>query len=45
MFCISGPKKEAKQNDACSAEQSSNINVDSRNASSGESGMVLTVNT
>ncbi|XP_052155382.1 putative RNA polymerase II subunit B1 CTD phosphatase RPAP2 homolog [Oryza glaberrima] len=42
---VGGPKKEAKQNDACSAEQSSNINVDSRNASSGESGMVLTENT
>ncbi|KAF0923132.1 hypothetical protein E2562_003349 [Oryza meyeriana var. granulata] len=36
-----GPNKEAKQNNACSAEQSRNINVDSRNASSGGYGTVI----
>ncbi|KAL5230641.1 hypothetical protein ABZP36_029417 [Zizania latifolia] len=34
-----GPNKEAKQNNVSSAERSRNINVDSRNAASGEYGM------
>uniref|UniRef100_A0A0D9WCF6 RNA polymerase II subunit B1 CTD phosphatase RPAP2 homolog n=1 Tax=Leersia perrieri TaxID=77586 RepID=A0A0D9WCF6_9ORYZ len=36
-----GSKKESKQNDACSAEQSSNINVGSKNSPSGEYGMII----
>ncbi|KAG8067072.1 hypothetical protein GUJ93_ZPchr0005g15245 [Zizania palustris] len=36
-----GPNKEAKQNDACSAERSRYINVDSRNSASGKYGTAV----